>query len=164
VINVYLFIINLPIAMMMTVSGLFDKERNLAIVSALANIILSLALVKQLGVQGVLIGTSVSYVLQIGLRIWNFFHYYLKQSIGQYGLDMLQYTILAGLETWVAYEIIQRIYADGGILRFLLCGMLCVLIPVCINFMLYHRNWRYRSLAGYLKQLHTAKEKKGGGI
>lgn len=80
VMNVYLFFISLPTAMMMTASGMFEKERDLSILYAAANLILSLLLVRPLGMAGVLLGTSVSYIAQIVCRTYFFSRYYLKKT------------------------------------------------------------------------------------
>ena len=58
-------IMGLPLSLVMGVTGLFEKEKNVGASSALLNLIVSLALVKPYGMAGVLLGTLLSYLLQI---------------------------------------------------------------------------------------------------
>ena len=61
-------IMGLPLSLVMGVTGLFEKEKNVGASSALLNLIVSLALVKPYGMAGVLLGTLLSYLLQILYR------------------------------------------------------------------------------------------------
>ncbi len=157
VINCYSFIISLPTAMMMTVSGMFDKERNVSVLYALANLVISLLLVKPLGVMGVLLGTFVSYLVQIVFRIRIFFKDYLRRGSGRYILDMIQYVLLALAETVLTCLAVNMIYRGGGLGRFVLAMGLCVLLPNGMNLLLFARSWRLRSILGMMREL------KGGG-
>jgi O-antigen/teichoic acid export membrane protein len=157
VINFYSFIISLPTAMMMTVSGMFDKERNVSVLYAVINLVISLLLVKPLGVIGVLIGTLVSYLVQIFFRTWIFFRNYLKKSSKRYLLDILEYSVLAAAETWLTYRIVGCIYQNGGFVRFFLCILICVLIPNMANLFVFIRSWRLQSIIQMVKMIRRKK-------
>lgn len=146
VINCYLFMIGLPTSMMMTVSGMFDKERNISILYAMANLIISLLLVKPLGIIGVLLGTSASYLIQNIFRICAFFRNYLHKSSKLYLLDILQYTILSCLETAAAFFLVNRFYQEKSLFSFLFAILLCVALPNSINFFIFLKSWRMRSI------------------
>lgn len=146
VINCYLFMIGLPTSMMMTVSGMFDKERNISILYAMANLIISLLLVKPLGIIGVLLGTSASYLIQNIFRICAFFRNYLHKSSKLYLLDILQYTILSCLETAAAFFLVNRFYQEKSLFSFLFAILLCVALPNSINFLIFLKSWRMRSI------------------
>ena len=62
----------------MGVTGLFEKEKNVGASSALLNLIVSLALVKPYGMAGVLLGTLLSYLLQILYRYIIYFRDFLE--------------------------------------------------------------------------------------
>ncbi len=146
VINCYLFVIGLPAAMVMTVSGMFDKERNISILYAMANLVISLLLVKPFGITGVLLGTSASYLIQIIFRIRTFFRNYLHKSSNIYLLDILQYTILSCLETAAAFFLVNRFYQEKSLLSFLLAILLCVALPSIINLLIFLKSWRMQSI------------------
>jgi len=146
VINCYLFVIGLPAATVMTVSGMFDKERNISILYAMANLVISLLLVKPFGIIGVLLGTSASYLIQIIFRIHTFFRNYLHKSSKIYLFDILQYTILSGLETAVSFFLVNRFYQEKSLLSFLLAILLCVALPNIMNLLIFLKSWRLQSI------------------
>lgn len=146
VMNCYLFMEGLPITMMMTVSGMFDKERNISIFYAATNLVVSLLLVKPLGLIGVLLGTFVSYLVQIVFRIRTFFQDYLHKSSWRYVYDMLEYTGLSFLETAAAFLLVNYLYQRGDLLSFFLSILLCVLLPNLANGFIFWKSWRMRSM------------------
>ena len=98
--------------MMMLAGGMFEKERNISVLYAAANLATSLLLVKPMGIAGVLLGTSVSYITQIVCRIYFFFRYYLQKNSAEYIGDMVQYGVLITMETIGVFHVVGRIY-DG---------------------------------------------------
>lgn len=146
VVNCYLFIIGLPASMMMTVSGMFDKERNISIFYATVNLVISLLLVKPFGIIGVLLGTSASYLVQIIFRIRTFFRNYLYKNNKRYILDILQYTILSCAETAAAFVLVNHFYQEKSLLSFFWSILLCVLLPTILNVLLFWKSWRMQSI------------------
>ena len=142
----------LPLMIVMGVTGLFAQERNLAIVTAVVNLGVSLFFVKSLGIIGVLLGTCLSFAIQLVYRTIVFFRDYLKRSSGRYVLDFLEYGILIILEMLVVNRLIQAIYQKGNILLFICSIFLCCLLPLAINLFLYCRSWRLSSLLKMLKR------------
>lgn len=149
VVNMYLYMIDLPIAMAMTVGGLFEQEKKLTLCAAVVNIILSVVLAKPLGLAGVQIGTCVAYLIQIVARSYYFFRDHLKKKMFLYLGDLLQYTVLAAAETALAYDIAIRT-GYGGIAGFLITGILCVGAVMGVNLLIYVCNWRVKSLKSYV--------------
>ena len=156
--NTYLFIMNLPTAIVMTVSGMFDKERNISILYAAVNLVFSLILVRPFGVVGVLIGTFASYLVQIIFRIHFFFSSYLRKSSSRYVIDMVQYGVLAFLETALTYWIVRRVYQGGGMIRFILAMIICVCIPNIISLMIFMKSWRMQSIFHMIKDMVRNKD------
>ena len=151
--NTYLFIMNLPTFIVMTVSGMFDKERNISVLYAAVNLVISLILVRPLGVVGVLIGTFASYLVQLVFRIHFFFSNYLFKSSAGYVTDMVQYGALAILETVLTYWTVRIVYQGGGLMRFILAMFICLCIPNIINLLIYMKSWRMQSIVHMIKDM-----------
>jgi len=149
--NCFIQVLGMPLSMMMGVTGLFQRERNLSIAAAAANLAVSLALVKPFGVAGVLAGTFVSYVIQVLFRIQVFFHEYLKMNCRRYAADFLQYCILSVLEVAGVYFITENIYQQGSIAKFLLLIMICLILPNLANSLIYIKSWRLKSILALIK-------------
>lgn len=140
----------LPLEAVMGVTGLFHRERNIAILTAAVNLAVSLLLVGKLGVAGVAIGTTAAYLVQTGCRIAVFFGEYVKCSCLPYLADLLQYTLLTAAEVALVYGVTTRLYSVGG---FIVIAALAAALPLLINILLYVKNWRLKSVLNMARQL-----------
>lgn len=151
VVNFFLIVISLPIGMVMGVTGLFEKERNIAIISAGLNMLLSLGMVKQWGIYGVLAGTFAAYLIQMCYRIYVFYHVYLGDSMGGYVAELIQYLVLGAAELFIVYVISAPVYGNGGVLRFLLLVLVSAGLPLVLNLLLFCRSERLRSILSLVR-------------
>ena len=158
VINLFLFLISLPITAMISASGMFEKERNISILYASVNLVLSLLLVKPLGITGVLLGTSASYLVQIVFRIYIFFRFYLQKNTLKYIADILQYGILTFVQASGTYYVITRIYLKGNFSRLVLAVLICIFLPGMINLLIFFKSWRLQSIARMAKSFINPKK------
>ena len=134
-----------PITVVMDVSGLFNRERTLSIITAVVNLVVSLALVIPLGTVGVLLGTCLAYLIQIIYRIVVFFGEYIKMDAKRYVFDLLEYAILFAVEVWLSKFAVGLMYSHS-ILSFLGAVGICVVIPMGINVTLFYKSSRFKSL------------------
>ena len=141
-------IMGLPLSLMMGVTGLFEKEKNAGASSAVLNLVVSLALVRPYGMTGVLLGTLLSYLLQISYRYVIFFRDFLgmKEEAIRYARDLGEYTAVMILEVAVTRRIIPLIYGNGGMTPFIFCFVLCILVPLALNGVFFGRGWRLQSI------------------
>lgn len=141
-------ITGLPLSLMMGVTGLFEKEKNAGASSAVLNLVVSLALVRPYGMTGVLLGTLLSYLLQISYRYVIFFRDFLgmKEEAIRYARDLGEYTAVMILEVAVTRRIIPLIYGNGGMTPFIFCFVLCILVPLALNGVFFGRGWRLQSI------------------
>ena len=151
VMNCFIQILGMPLSVMMGVTGLFQKERNLSVIAAAANLAVSLALVKPFGVSGVLAGTFVSYIIQLLFRIRVFFYEYLKMDCKKYIADLIQYGVLSILEIAGIYVITANIYQQKNMLSFFAIFFLCIFLPNFINSVIYIKSWRFKSIVSLIK-------------
>jgi len=141
----------LPLESVMSVTGLFHRERNIAIVTTLVNLVISLLLVGKLGVEGIAIGTIAAYLVQIGCRMRVFFREYIKQSALSYLADLIQYAVLTAAETALIYPLTKRIYS-GGFLSFLVIAVTAAALALAANLLLYCKSWKLKSVIGMMKR------------
>ena len=150
-------IMGLPLSLMMGVTGLFEKEKNTGASSAVLNLVVSLALVRPYGMTGVLLGTLLSYLLQICYRYVIFFRDFLemKEESIRYARDLGEYTAVMILEVAVTRRIIPLIYGNGGMTPFIFCFVLCILVPLALNGVFFGRGWRLQSIVTMVKGMHN---------
>ena len=142
----------LPLESVMSVTGLFHRERNVAIITTLVNLAVSLLLVRKLGVTGIAIGTITAYLVQIGRRMRVFFREYVKQSACSYLADLAQYAAVTAVETALIYPLTKRIYS-GGVLSFLMIAVTAAALALGADLLLYCRSWKLRNVLGMAREV-----------
>ena len=147
-----------PLELVMSATGLFQKERNLSVIIAVANLGLSLLFVKPLGIIGVQVGTIAAYLIQMVYRTRVFFKEYLNQNAVQYSKELIQYGCLIILETVAGYGLVRLFYKERDPLLFIAAGVICVVVPCLINLLLYFRSWRLKSVFNMGMELIGGKE------
>ncbi len=153
VINFFAQIISLPLSMMLSVTGLFQKEKKISGLAALTNLVISLCLVMPLGIIGVLIGTFLSHLLQIACRMKVLICEYIGKDLKEYLLEEIQYVVLTSMELGLVYIIGTRINQNGGWAYFISMIFVCLLVPNVINLLIYFRSWRFRSILNMVLEL-----------
>ena len=158
--NCVLQVMGLPLSIVMGVSGMFHKERNLMLFSAAANLVLSLVLAGPLGMLGVLLGTFAAYLIQILYRGVVFFRDYLGPTINgiRYLQDCLEYALLLVLEIAGCNFLTEKIYRKGNLLLFVLCGILCVALPAGCNMALFCKSFRFQSFLEMLQGMQKGRK------
>ena len=137
--NCMLYIMILPIGVFISVSGLFRQEKIVSFLAAILNLVISLLLVRELGIIGVLIGTTVAYVTLFVGKAYFYFQQHLKRVAWSYMCYMAGYVLLASLEALMAQKAAALIYGEGGLMRFILAGISCVMIPAFCNLLVLGR-------------------------
>ena len=145
-----------PITVVMDVSGLFNRERTLSVITAVVNLVVSLALVIPFGTVGVLLGTCLAYLIQIIYRIIVFFGEYIKMDAKRYVFDLLEYVILFAVEVWLSKFVVGLMYRHS-FLSFLGAVGICVVIPMGINVTLFYKSSRFKSLTQIFSTVNKKK-------
>ena len=151
-VNCMLYVLVLPVGTFVSASGLFRPEKRASMTAAIVNLVLSLALVRPLGLNGVLLGTLAAYVILFLGKSFSFYHFYLEKSMGSYVLQMTQYVVLAVGEALPCAFLVGKICQDFSVLNFILTVLLCVLLPSGINLLLYFRSARFQASLRFLEK------------
>lgn len=134
-----------PLEIVMGVTGLFHKERNIAVMTTLVNLVISLLLVGRLGVAGIAIGTIVAYLVQTGGRMAVFFREYVRCTASAYVMDLVQYAAVTAAEVALIYPLTVRIYS-GGVFSFIFIAVTAAALSLGADLLLYCRSWKLGSL------------------
>lgn len=157
-IQLFLTCIGFPLETVIGVTGLFDKDRNISIATAVVNLVVSLVTVSFWGIHGVILGTICAFVTMISLRIKVFFKDYTGLPVKDYLLDLAGYILLTILSTEMSFLIVHRVYDTFNIGVFLLICIISVVIPVVLDLLVYCRTDRFRETVSVLKGLLGSKE------
>lgn len=159
ILNMILMIIARPIWQLMTVSGLFKQDKTNAIIEMVLNLVLSLVLVKVVGLPGVFLGTTLSYIVAWGLKTRTIFKYYLEQSSITYYIKELIYVAVIILEICLARWIAQQIDIINAYALFIIEMVICVLVPNIINIVLFYKTDEFKYFLSIGKKIFSRKAK-----
>lgn len=155
--SVYLFIncICLIRSVYTQALGMWWQLKYLSIVDIFVNIFLNYFLGKNFGPYGILAATIIDIALiSIPWTTYYLFRDYfgIKQYWKYMALYMIYFIIMAitGSITWFICSIIV---APSGIIRLLINGMVCVIVPNLIFIVFYHRNHYFKEIFFKMKSI-----------
>lgn len=141
--------------------GFFHQDRNVSIVGALINISVSLALVRVIGIGGVLVGTVVSQIYFWYSRSRIIFRDYYHRSRGKflsYWARCVEYTLIFyGLCALLAV-VVDRMGMRAGFMKFLVGGIVNYVIIIPVLFAIFYKSEEFR----YVKTLLSEAVRKKG--
>ena len=134
-----------------SVFGDYKQDRNCMLLSAVLNIIVSVALAKPLGVTGVQIGTFAAFLPIAYGRIRFVVGSFFGQSVKKYLLKHAGLFAVVLAEGAAVYLLTRSIPVTlpGILFRFLIWGT----VPLAINLLIYFRNPHFRDMCGYFRNL-----------
>lgn len=134
-----------------SVFGDYRQDRNCMFLSAVLNVVISIALAYRLGVLGVQIGSFFGYLPVAYGRIRFVVGYYFEKSVKKY---LAKHTLLFGvmlMECMFVYWLTNKlaVTVSGLLLRTLVWSV----VPLTINVLVNFRNPHFRDMCGYFRFL-----------
>lgn len=129
-----------PLGAFRQANGLFVQTKYVAIVKAIINLVVSIALVKPLGILGVWLGTVVAYALS---QLWYepivIYKEVFKRNVKSYYLTFIKYTIVTVACSASITILMERIFILDTVPDFLLRILLCLLVPNISIYLIYRK-------------------------
>ena len=141
--------------------GLWWENRYRAIAESIANILLNIVLGKLFGVHGIILATLISLVIinfGYGSQIV-FTHYFQNGKLKEYFLNHSIYAVVTAVVCAVTYLICSRIHVSSLILTLLVRGMICVVVPNVLYFLIYRKTSLYQMSVPWLTDRLLKKRK-----
>ncbi|WP_342613882.1 hypothetical protein [Peribacillus frigoritolerans] len=144
-INFYLAGMRTTISTFKIKAGLFVQDKYIPLLEGGINLLASIILSKYFGLAGIFMGTTISTILTI---FWTqpiiVYKYLFKKPVNSYFLIYLYYAILTvvacGITTFIC-----NIFTDGnGIMAIIFKGIICLIVPNLIYFILFYRNREFQ--------------------
>jgi len=145
-------------AMYSDAKGLWYENRFRAIAESVANIILNLILGYFFGIHGIILGTLISLLIinfGYGSQIL-FKHYFTHQKMSEYFLRHGLYAFLTVDVCAITYLACLMIRM-GGAVGLILKGVICLILPNLLYFIVYHRTDSFKDAAKFVKCIFKLK-------
>ena len=131
------------------VYGKFELDRTYAFIGAVLNIVLSIVLVKYLGVAGVYVGTIFGMIgFWVGrYRVLN--NELFKGMVAYISIQLKYFIVFAAI---VAISLILCQFVNVGPMTFVIKALISIFIAVVINYIVFHKSDEYKGVLDYLKR------------
>lgn len=134
-----------------TAAGVFEQDKYLAMIQGIVNLIVSVVLVRKIGLVGVYVGTIVSGLIANITKPIIIYKACFDRNAKEYFLDSLKYLPVVAMIAAICYPIHSYVMAEVTILRFLLGGILVTIIFQCVFLLCFFKSKEMQYLWNILR-------------
>lgn len=163
VLSFYIQIVKSPVWYSLGGVGYFQKDKNISIVGAVSNLVISVVCAHFFGLSGIFMGTVFSQLIQWILKTRLFIIVYLERHVGEYislALKLILLTIGFSVLTYVLSELVPL---NNLYLKFIIKVLLCVIIPNVGNIILFRNSDAFKYILTVFMRLIGKLRKKQDG-
>lgn len=154
VINFYLTGMRVPVATMKSAAGLFDVDKYTPLFQSAINLIVSIFLVKKIGLLGVLIGTLVSSLaIPCWQRPYLVYKYIFKTSSRKYFIEYIKYIVIVIASSVLTMFISKSLIIENLFLMFIIKSMLAVIIFMLITLIVFWKTNEIRYIYSIINKI-----------
>jgi len=136
-----------------TTAGIFHEDRFAPLIQAIINLVVSIVLVRSMGIIGVFIGTLVSaLVVPFWFTPYLVYKKIFKISVIKYYSKYITYLII-GFTTFSITNMISQLIDVQNSLSLILKGIICLLIPNLIYIILFRNLAEFKYLSMIIKNI-----------
>lgn len=140
--------------------GIYWYDRHKPIFESIINLIVSLILVRELGMIGVFIGTTISTLTtSFWVEPYVLYKYGFKSSVIPFFSKYTLYTIVTVIACIITI-IVTNMFYEVTIINFIIQLFICIVIPNIIFLLLFHRTDEFRYLYNLISKLVFKKIKR----
>ena len=153
IVDFYISIIYAPCFDYLNAAGLFKQERNVMIVAAIMNIVLSIIFTLFIGLSGVLLGTVITQLfLWISRSLILFLNYFNDNSnFKKYWIKQIYYIFIFIISIILCSFIHQLVTIENPIFNFIICGICCEIVAVIVYIIFLSRSQESKYLIQSIK-------------
>ncbi len=164
ILNLYMSTITIPALNMVTASGLFSFDKYISLAGTVINLIISVILGKSIGMAGILIGTSSTYIIQFILKVILLYNNYLHISCVKIFAKNIVFALITVAECALVNYTSGLVSLGNEFISFIIIGVISCAIPIFINTALFFRTFEFKYsfdlLNGIRKKLLNSRCKK----
>lgn len=136
-----------PISQFRTSNGLFVQGQYRPLIMAVINIVVSIYLVKRIGIAGVILGTIISRVsTQVWYDPYLVFKYVFKTSVWKYCLTYALYGVVTVASCWITSKILVLMPIQNAFIRVFAGAGLSIVVPNVAIILLFSRTKAFCSV------------------
>ena len=160
--NIYLEIIQKPMIQLANAGGLFREIKIISLISCGINLVLSIIGINLFGIAGVLLGTFISRMVEVILRIKSNYSQIINISSISYYLKMMFYLLVYLGEVVLSYHVCNYINTNQEWSDFIIKTVISAIIPFAINVLIFCRTEEFAYGVGLIKMIFIDRIRKLG--
>lgn len=133
--------------------GLFVKDKYMPILGGAINLFLSIYIGKKIGIKGVLMGTTISWLLTL---FWSepyvLYKYGFNKNIKEYILIYIKYISIFVIGILVTSKICS-VFETNSIINLIIRSIFTIVITLIINLAVFWKSFEFKYIISALKQL-----------
>lgn len=148
ILNFYFMTTRVPVWRMLTVSGLFSRDKYISITGTVINLIVSFVVGYHYGIIGILAGTTCTLVIQYILKINLFYKRFLNMSPKKLYINTAIYLVFAIAQCAVLYFVCNAFALSNPYIDFLLKAVMTIIFAVVTLIAAFHKTEHFNYVKG----------------
>lgn len=145
--NMYLVLTILPFQTFRNANGLFVQGKYRPLIMSGINIVLSLALVRPIGLFGVLLATPISRLLtQTWFDPYLVYKHVFKKKPNEYFGDFIKHSAITIFCALCARYLLNVFSFSNVLIKLIIGAIISIFIPMAVYIVLYHNNGDFKAL------------------
>lgn len=132
-------------------AGLYDKDKYVPIIQSIINVIVSVALVKYMGLVGVFIGTLISAMFVMVVKPMIIYKYIFKRKAWSYYVDFIKKIIVIVIAGLLSNYIISLNLIENGVAAFVVYAIVTIVIIMALIYICFRNTSEYKDLINRIK-------------
>lgn len=150
VINNYMVGMRVPLFTIKTAAGIYDQDKFVPMIQSVVNLVVSVVLIKNIGLIGVFLGTLVSGLVPSLYRPYIVYKEVFKISSISYYIQYFKNIVILIFVSVLTNLICSMINFSSNITTFCIQVCICVLLPNIIFLLLFYNKFELRYIIGKL--------------
>ncbi len=134
-------------------AGIFNADKFIAIFQSIFNLIISIILVKHIGISGVFIGTILSGLISNLTKPFIIYELAFQKKAREYYIDSIKYLFIFTVATSILYLLKQAIYVEFSITNFCFLLLLVILITNSVFYVFLHKRPEFGYYSTVIKNM-----------
>lgn len=141
-------------------AGLYDKDKFVPIFQSIINIVVSIILVKKIGLVGVFVGTLISALFVMIIKPIIIYKYIFEKKVWSYYIEFIKQILILLVSGFITRFILNYDFVQNPILEFIINGLISVIVLLTIIYLVYRNTEQFKNLVGRVKFLLNSRKEK----
>ena len=140
-----------PLSMMFGALGKFKEDKNITLGIDVVNIIVSVILVKKIGLLGPVVGTLISNILTWYFRCYQIVYKAFAMDVKKFVGKIACYFLLAVFEVIISFYLCRTFFDTNTIYNFVGRILICLIVPNTVNCLCWYKTKDFQMLFSKFK-------------